>query len=111
MELCAEMKKLRKQLTERNIEWKDVSIICPESLIETMINEFGQPRQYCDTTIFRTHFSYKGKHYSVINGFGTYGGFEPIENKNYGLLECMYADNVPIGWLTADDIIKIIEEN
>lgn len=82
MELCEEMKKLRKLLTEKGIEWQDVSIIYPEDNIEFLVETMGLERQYVDSTIYRTHFDINGVHYSVINGLGTYGGFEPFENKN-----------------------------
>lgn len=108
MKMCEEMIKLRKLLTEHNIEWHDVSVIANEKVIDMLVNNFGQERQYCDTTIYRTHFDANGSQYSVISGFGTYGGFDPVENKDYGLLECMIDDNDPKGWLTADDIIKLI---
>lgn len=109
MELCKEMKKLRQSLTEKGIEWHDASTIYSEELIENLIKITGQERQWFDCTIYRTHFDINGVHYSVINGYGTWGGFEPCENKNHGLLECMVGDNDPIGWLSADDVINKIE--
>ena len=112
MEMCKEMIKLRKLLTERKIDWQDASLIYPEEKIEMLYQTVGtkldQERQYFDLTIYRTHFDVNGTHYSVINGFSTHGGFEPYENKNYGLLECMVDENNPIGWLSADDIINMI---
>jgi hypothetical protein len=109
MEMCDEMIKLRKLLTQKGIEWQDQSIIQQEELIARLSAESGFEREYFDTTIYRTHFDYKGSHYSVINGFGTYGGYEPFEKKNYGLLELMRDDNNPVGWLTAQEIIDSLD--
>lgn len=94
--MCEEMVKLRKELDARSIEWKDASDKLPE-YVNVMLS------------IDRTHFNYKGKFYSVINGFGTYGGKESIESRNEGLLEVMIDhDNDPKGWLTAEDILQLI---
>jgi hypothetical protein len=111
MELCEEMKKLRRLLTEKGIEWHDESTIYSEELIEHLTKVSGLARQWHDSSIYRTYFDVNNTHYSVINGFGTYGGFVPYENKNYGLLECMTNDNAPVGWLTANDIIDMLGRN
>lgn len=112
MKICKEMIKLRKLLTARGISWQDASVIYPEEKIEMLFKsigqKLGQERQFFDLTIYRTHFDINGTHYSAINGFGTYGGFEPYENKNHGLLELMIDDNDPVGWLSANDIINMI---
>lgn len=108
MLMCEEMIKLRNYLSDNNIVWLDQSIITPEKMIQYMMRTFKEDRAFCDTTIYRTHFMLNGKLWSVINGFGTYGGFEPYENKNYGLLELMIDKDDPMGWLTADDIINMI---
>ena len=65
--------------------------------------------------ICRTHFEYKGIKFSVINGFGTYGGWYGAnpgmtEDKNMGLLELMIEDNEPVGWLKAENIMEILGE-
>lgn len=109
MEMCEEMAKLRELLTAKGIKWRDRSVIQQEKLIEYLSAESGMEKEFFDTTIYRTHFDYKGSHYSVINGFGTYGGFEPFEKKNYGLLELMRDDNDPVGWLTAQEIIDSLD--
>ena len=47
---------------------------------------------------------------SVINGFGSYGGYDPMRKSNQGLLELMPdLDNMsePIGHLTAEEVIDI----
>lgn len=109
MELCEEMKKLRQWLSDNDIVWFDRSTIMSEEKIDYLMHLCGEiERAYFDTSIYRTHFIIKGELWSVINGFGTYGGFEPFENKNYGMLELRIGDNDPTGWLSADDITKMI---
>ena len=94
MIVCEEMRKLRDYLDIKEITWKDVS------------EDFGHGLWIC-----RTHFDYKGNHWSVINGSGTYGGFYINEKSNYGALELM-VDCVnggePVGYLKAEDVIKYI---
>ena len=107
MELCEEMKKLRKLLTEKGIEWHDESTIYTEDFIGMIKSTMPY---FVDNSIYRTHFDIDGIHYSVINGFGTYGGFDLIERKNYGLLECMIDDNEPVGWLSANNIMDMISK-
>lgn len=95
--MVEEMTKLRKLLTEQGIEWHDSST----------------PPEY-PIQIDRTHFDYKGYAWSVINGFGSYGGIDIFrDKKNMGLLELMSAavnDGEPIGYLTAEQAIKLILE-
>lgn len=83
-----EMEKLRKLLDSMGIKWRDMSSIYP------------QDKQY---SIYRTKFTVNGVKYSVVYGFGTYGG-------EYGMLEMMVGDAEPKGWLTAEDIIGVIQE-
>jgi len=94
MIVCEEMQKLRDYLDSKKIEWIDKSDDW----------EMGW--------ICRTHFDYKGNHWSVINGLGTYGGFYINEKSNYGVLELM-VDCVnggePVGYLKAEDVIKYME--
>lgn len=97
-EICDEMKKLRKMLDDKKIEWVDATVEMSEWV-----------------KIARTHFEYKCVHCSVINGFGTYGGWAGTnraqkEEDNEGLLEVMVSDNEPLGWLTAVEAIRFIEE-
>lgn len=90
--MCKEMKKLRKYLTDNKIEWHD------------------------DTTItatwwmVRTKYEYKGRHYSVINGYGSFGGYTSFTKKNLGKLELMRDGDEPIGYLNADDVIEIMNK-
>ena len=99
MIVCDEMKKLRQMLDEKNITWHDASDVMSES------KEW--PMWIC-----RTHIEYNGHKISVVNGFGTYGGWYganpgTTENENMGLLEIMIDDIEPVGWLKAEDIIKV----
>ena len=89
---CDEMTKLRSYLDNHDIKWADAS----------------------DETICRTKYWHNGILYSVINGYGTYGGIDGCDPKevNQCLLECWsvpFGDD-PAGWLKADDIIEIMEE-
>lgn len=102
MTVCDEMKKLRQMLDEKNISWHDASDIMSKS-------------KEWPVWICRTHFEYNGLKFSVVNGFGTYGGWAGAnpgmeEDKNMGLLEIMIEDNEPVGWLKAEDIMKILGE-
>lgn len=93
--MVEEMTKLRKLLTEQGIEWHDAST----------------PPEY-PIQIDRTHFDYKGYAWSVINGFGSYGGIGIFrDKKNMGLLELMSAavnDGAPIGYLTAAQVMDYV---
>lgn len=65
--------------------------------------------------ICRTHFEFKGLKISVINGFGTYGGWFGVnpgmtEDENMGLLEIMIEDSEQVGWLKAENIMEILGE-
>lgn len=94
--MVEEMIKFRKMLDDRGIEWVDKSD--PESQLYR---------------IDRTHFWYRNYHYSVINGYGTYGGNLYPNNGNGGLLEVMsnaINDGEPEGWLTAEDVMKLVIE-
>ena len=102
MKICEEMQKLRQMLDEKNIPWHDAS--------EVMSEDKEWPMWIC-----RTHFEYKGLKISVVNGFGTYGGWfganpGTTEEENMGLLEIMIEDNEPVGWLKAEDIMEILGE-
>ena len=98
-----EMQKLRTMLTDMGIKWKDASCIMPQDEVERGIKLLGVPAMFIDSTIYRTHFDFDGTHYSVICGYGTYGGEK-------GLLEMMANGTEPTGWLTAEDIIGAIQD-
>ena len=98
-EICEEMKKLRKYLDINKIKWKDKS-----QDLETVSEEY---KLY----ISRTQFWYKGNFYSAINGLGTYGGYFSDAVNNHGLIELMSSQingGEPVGFLTAEDCIKLI---
>lgn len=100
VEICEEMKKLRKLLDDKKIEWVDRT----EEMSEWV-------------KIARTHFEYKGFKVSVVNGFGTYGGWSGAniganeEKDNLGLLE-VYIPGIdyPCGWLKAEEVMRFIKE-
>lgn len=91
--MVEEMIKLREKLDDLKIEWVDKSF-------KSKFKMGG--KVYID----RIHFDYNDKHYSVINGYGTYGGYGINSNKNEGLLEMMIDSNAPEGYLTADKVIE-----
>ena len=89
--MCKEMTKLREALTANDIIWTDAS---DEGLLP----------------ITRTHFEYKDYKWSVIHGFGTYGGWSHLE-PDAGLLEIMsnaVDDGNPMGWLTAEEVMDLV---
>ena len=89
-----EMLKLRKLLTMNGIEWHDAS--------ETP----DYPLQFD-----RTHFNYRGYEWSVVNGYGTFGGFDIFSDKNMGLLELMSEainGGEPFGFLTANQVMEFV---
>lgn len=91
-----EMIELRKLLDEYKIEWHDASD--PEEMRK-------------DGGIDRTHFYHRGFKWSIVNGFGTYGGISFRHGINQGKLEL--ASNAvncgdPIGHLTAKDCIELV---
>ena len=99
IDIVPQMQKLRDMLDERSVDWQDVS---------DTIND--------DDFICRTWFEVNGNKVSVINGFGTYGGYfganinADRRDENLGLLECMISGHEPVGWLTAEEVLKYISE-
>ena len=90
--MCKEMKKLRKYLTDNGIEWYD----------DTSIS--------ATWWMVRTKYKYKGREFSVINGFGSFGGYTSFTNKNMGKLELIIDGEEPIGYLSAEDVVEIMNE-
>lgn len=87
---------------KKNIPWQDHS--------EDMTRNKDWPMWYC-----RTWFEYKGFKWSAINGFATYGGWlganpGASEKENLGLLELYNGYDDPKGWLTAEEVMRFIEE-
>lgn len=96
--MCEEMEKLRKWLNDKGIEWfdySDASFMPQEEL--ALLSE-----------VHRTRFRINDVDFSVINGYGTYGG-SGVLDENEGLLEmkCSNEDDVR-GWLTAQQIEEYI---
>lgn len=109
--ICEEMKKLRQLLDERGIEWKDASAIVPDKVIKKII-ECGIDKYHADSTVYRTHFEVDGNNYSVIYGYGTYGGYDPFSGDDPGLLECMTSAlnaGEPVGGMTAGDVLDVVD--
>ena len=96
MRVCDEMKRLRKYLDEKGISWSDKSEV-----------------YYSKFWICRTHFELNGYKWSVIHGYGTFGGIMMWNNKDNGLLELMTEcidGGEPRGSLTADEVIELMEK-
>ena len=92
--ICPEMEKLRDELSKRNITWSDNS-----------------DKGFCGFWICRTHFEYKRHSWSVVHGFGTFGGF-CTGGSDLQALECMcdaINNGDPVGYLTALDVLKHME--
>ena len=91
--MTAEMIRLRKLLTALGIEWRDQS------------EDFYLP-------LDRTKFMINGFEWSVIHGYGSYGGYDFYSNIDRGLLELMTScvnNGDPIGYLTADDVLDYVK--
>ena len=85
-----EMKKLRAMLDAEHIKWEDKS------------GDGVYP-------IYRTHFRYKGQRWSVIHGYGTYGGYDPCTDTDRGLLEAYNFSEEPTGYLTAEEVMRYVK--
>lgn len=112
MKMCDEMIKLRAELDKRGISWEDKSSIVPQKAIEMMVAQ-GIDAQFADSSMFRTHFNVGGYHYSVIYGYGSYGGYDPITGKSGELLECMTEKingGEPVGNMSAVDVLRIFDD-
>lgn len=114
--MVEEMIKLRTKLDELNIHWYDVSDALPTKTDNLYMSEYYKIDEtmlddYIKYHIDRTHFTYRNSCYSVINGFGTYGGYLSSPDDNQGLLELMIDDVEPIGYLTADEVISIVQSH
>lgn len=90
--MTEEMVKLRKMLDEKNIVYLDKS----DPLDWTI-------------RIDRTQFFYNKNFYSVVHGYGTYEGVS-LYGKDHKLLEVRIGNNEPVGFKTADDIMKMLED-
>ena len=98
MMMSKEMMKLRKMLTKAGIEWYDYS-----DPITTSLNGIS-------LQTYRTKFDYRENHWSVIHGFGTYGGWSSLK-EDEGLLELMSEavnGGEPVGCLTAEEVMEYV---
>ena len=113
MRISAEMVKFRKGLDERNIPWTDDSFVMPLTRLARMMEVMpDMPRHLLDTTMYRTHFTRNGDDYSVIFGFGSYGGISPSgPGFDNDLLELMRNEEDPIGYLTAEQALEYIDRS
>lgn len=89
--MTKEMELFRKMLDDNGIEWHDAS------------DTYAYP-------ITRTHFNYRGHNWSVIHGYGSWGGYNRF-TEDEGLLELM-SDAVnggdPVGYLTAKEAFDYV---
>ena len=94
--VCEEMQKLRAGLNKRKIAWLDTSY-------------HGERDVQTFYWICGTRFTICGNEWSVVHGYGSYGGF----NKHFcdhKLLECQaWEMTEPDGFLTAERILKKID--
>lgn len=111
MKICEEMVKLREGLDKRNIAWVDATTYAPKEYIEHMMKN-GFTEAESNVTIFRTHFRIKDHFYSVVYGYGTYGGIDPVDPEitDAGLLELRIDSNNPQGWLDAKEILDMVDK-
>lgn len=92
--MCEEMVKLREWLDDHEIHYEDDS----DCLSQVYY-------------IHRTKFFVNDNEFSVINGYGTYGGISAFNSVNAGLLECwVNCKGEPEGFLTAEDVIQKIND-
>ena len=93
--MTEEMTKLRQMLKERKIDYIDRS----------------DPEEWL-TRFDRTHFIVEGEKthfFSVIHGRGSCGGIT-LFGKDYGLLEVQVNHQDPVGFCTAEIVMKMVEE-
>lgn len=121
-EMCQEMINLRAKLNILGIQWYDASDDEEYRKITYKLENDSYSKFFSDCSdvkydihdcgIDRTHFNINDIEISVINGYGTYGGYKPHRYSNKGLLE--YMDNkkikTPIGYLTANDVFNLLKE-
>lgn len=106
--LCDEMIKLREMLDEKGISWTDRSTVVSDDDLQRL-KRIEIQECFIDTSIYRTVFHYNGVRCSVVNGYGTYGGYSPFKGTNAGKLELMFGDEVLCEAFTAEGIFEYIE--
>ena len=95
-----EMTKFRLMLNKNGIKWIDNSSI----MVEKSLSKYN---------ITRTVFAYNGYKWSVIHGYGTYGGYSFITDSDENLLELMsdaVNEGEPVGWLTAEETFEYVKK-
>ena len=95
--MSIEMEKFRSMLDEAGIDWWD----------DSEMENFAGP----DTYMERTKFEHRGYRWSVIHGFGSYGGYDRISGDK-GLLELLSTatnGGEPAGYLTAGQAMKLVK--
>lgn len=95
--MTEEMNRLRQLLRLKKIEWIDRSDPADGGTI------------HIDRTFFMHETGEKTHFVSVIHGSGTYGGIS-LNGDDKGLLEIQIDRRAPRGCLTADEIMKMIEQ-
>lgn len=86
-----EMYLLRNALTARQIEWVNES------------DNLDRSFPFLNLIIYRTKWIYNGHKYSVLSGYGTWGGEQ-------GLLEMIVDNEEPQGSLTALDVLTFMDK-
>lgn len=88
--LNEEMRKFRTLLDAEHIEWNDLS------------DNGAYP-------MCRTHFEYNGQRWSVVHGYGSYGGYDFFTGADKGLLEVYNFVEEPKGFLTAENAMQYVK--
>lgn len=106
---CPELKKLAEGLTKRKVLWYSQNETGTELFEVLKRLELGYSGPYME----RIKFEIGGHKWSCIHGVGSYGGIHLIgKGKDEGLIEVLsddYNDGDPIGHLTADYILSIVD--
>jgi len=91
--MVEEMRKFRELLNASDIRWEDDSY---------QVGEYSM-------TVTRVRIGRKA--WTIINGFGSFGGLNPRTGVNHGMLEIWdgTVKNQPEGWLTAEQAIQKIK--
>ena len=85
-----EMILLRNALDARKIAWYNAT------------DNLDRSFPFMNLIIYRTKYEHGGCRWSVISGYGTFGGQD-------GLLELMIDNNEPIGNLTAEEVLRMMD--
>ena len=86
-----EMILLRNALDARKIAWYNAT------------DNLDRSFPFMNLIIYRTKYEHGGSRWSVISGYGTFGGQD-------GLLELMIDNKEPIGNLTAEEVLRMMDE-